>query len=215
MLPRYSSQHGNNVSVRTLVVALVLSFAISAHAEPRLRVLFIGNSLTYTNDLPATFKRIAAADGRRVITEMVALPNFSLGDHLDGGVPKALREKWDFVVLQQGPSSMEDSRRLLIRDVKAFAALIQPPARIAILMSWPPRERWGALPRVAESHRLAAEAVGGVLIPGGTALEEALQREPRMVLFAEDGFHPSAAGTMVVALAVYEALMQRESRPSP
>jgi hypothetical protein len=94
----------------------------------------------------------------------------------------------------------------LIHDAKAFAALIRPPARIAILMSWPPRERWSALQRVADSHRLAAEAVNGVLIPGGTALNEALQREPRVDLFAADGFHPSAAGTRVVALATYEAL---------
>lgn len=183
-------------------LAIAIAVALSAHAEPPLRVLFIGNSLTYTNDLPATFKRVAAADGRRVIAEMVALPNYSLGDHLKAGGPKALKKKWDFVVLQQGPSSMDDNRQQLIRDVKAFAALT--PARIAVLMVWPPRARWGALARVAESHRLAAEAVDGVLIPAGTAMDEALGR--KIEVFQADGFHPSPAGTRVVALATYRAL---------
>ncbi len=59
--------------MRLLVVAVVLSLAGLAHADTPLRVLFIGNSLTYTNDLPAMVERIAAADGRRVITEMIAL----------------------------------------------------------------------------------------------------------------------------------------------
>ncbi len=198
--------------MRLLVVFLL---ALSAHAEPPLRVLFIGNSLTYTNDLPATFTRIAAADGRRVVTEMIALPNYSLEDHLSGGVPKALRQQWDFVVLQQGPSSMDDSRQKLIRDVKAFAALTS--ARIAVLMVWPPRERWGALSRVAESHRLAAEGVGGVLIPAGMAMDEAIERNVNV--FQADGFHPSAAGTRVVALATYRALFgapaSRAATPRP
>ncbi|MFL6246537.1 MAG: SGNH/GDSL hydrolase family protein [Thermoanaerobaculia bacterium] len=166
-------------------------------------MLFIGNSLTYTNDLPATFKRIAAADGRRVITEIIAEPNYSLEDHLNAGVAKkALQQQWDFVVLQQGPSSMDDSRQQLIHDVKAFAALTS--SRIAVLMVWPPRERWGALVRVAESHRLAAEGVQGVLIPAGTAMDDALRR--KVDVFQADGFHPSPAGTRVVALAIYRAL---------
>jgi hypothetical protein len=192
--------------VRSLAIAIILALTLSAHAEPPLRVLFIGNSLTYSNDLPAVFKQIAAADGRQVITETIARPDYSLEDHLNDGVTKVLQQQWDFVVLQQGPSSMDDSRQLLIRYVKAFAALIRPPTRIAVLMSWPPRTRWHALQRVADSHRLAAEAVNGVLIPGGTALQHALERDPRAALFTSDGFHPSAAGTRVVALATYDAL---------
>jgi lysophospholipase L1-like esterase len=146
-----------------------------------------------------------------VTTEMIALPNVSLEDHLNAGVSKALKEKWDFVVLQQGPSSMDDSRQQLIRDVKALAVLTQ--ARIAVLMVWPPRARWGALPRVAESHRLAAEAVQGVLIPAGIAMDEALGRN--IEVFQADGFHPSPAGTRVVALATYRALFKVAETPSP
>lgn len=193
--------------MRLLLLAIVLSLAGSAHAEP-LRVLFIGNSLTYTNDLPAMFERIAAVDGRRVTAEMIALPNYSLGDHLSSGIRATLaRKKFDVIVLQQGPSSLDESRQLLIRDAKVFASVVPRSTKIAVLMVWPPRARWRALPDVAESHRLAAEAVSGVLIPAGTAMQAALERDPQLELFTDDGFHPAMAGTYLAALTVYRTLV--------
>jgi hypothetical protein len=51
--------------MRTRILAVFLFAALRVHAEPALRILFIGNSLTYTNDLPSMVGRIAAADGPR------------------------------------------------------------------------------------------------------------------------------------------------------
>jgi hypothetical protein len=190
--------------VRVLATLFVFA-SLGVHAAP-LRVLFVGNSLTYTNDLPATFARIAAAEGHRLETEMIAQPNFSLEDHLNANIGRTLRKKWDVVVLQQGPSSLDESRAQLIRDVKAIAALVRPSTRIAVLMVWPPRARWFALDRVAESHRLAAEAAGGLLIPAGLAMQQELERDPKARLFQEDGFHPAPKGTEIAARVTYQTL---------
>jgi hypothetical protein len=194
--------------MRSFAVVLTLMLSVVAHAgEKAIRVLFIGNSLTYQNDLPAAVRNIAAKDGMKVITQMIAKPDYALEDHLRDGIARTLRKgRWDFVVVQQGPSSMDDSRRLLIRDVQAIAAAVRSPARIAVLMVWPPRARWAAMDRVAESHRLAADAVQGVLIPAGRALDAELQRDPSAPLFAPDGFHPTQRATEIVALTVYRSL---------
>ena len=174
------------------------------------RILFIGNSLTYTNDLPAMVVRIARADGRKVTTRMIARPNHALEDHLAGGeVRRAFtKETWDVVVLQQGPSSLDESRQLLIRDVKAIAELLtsRPQTRIAVLMVWPPRNRQFASGRVADSHRLAAESIGGTLIPAGSALEAAQAGDAGLALLGADGFHPAPLGTYLVALTTYRSL---------
>jgi hypothetical protein len=192
---------------RILLPVLLLA-ALSARAEPALRILFIGNSLTYTNDLPSMVGRIAAADGRYVSTATIALPNYSLEDHLGtADVRAALRQRWDIVVLQQGPSSLDESRVQLIRDVKAFAGMIRPPTRIAVLMVWPGRDYWRSLDRVAESHRLAADAVSATLIPAGTAMQAALARDPTLALFGADGFHPDVIGSYLAALVTYRALI--------
>src|SRR5688572_25247155 len=87
---------------------LVVGGCDRADAGTDLRVLFIGNSLTYTNDLPATLEAVARAAGQRIEAVAVTAPNFSLMDHVRGGseaLPMIRRGGWDFVVMQQGPTS--------------------------------------------------------------------------------------------------------------
>lgn len=56
-----------------LVVLLVFAPFAGAKDKPApLRVLFVGNSLTYTNDLPRMVSRLASLDGRSCETTMIA-----------------------------------------------------------------------------------------------------------------------------------------------
>ena len=195
-----------------ILSALVLFLApcILLAAPPPLRVLFIGNSLTYANDLPAMVERIARLDGRRIETRMVAQPDYSLEDHLASKeTTRALVERWDWIVLQQGPSSLAESRTALRRDVKKMASLASSSKNIALLMVWPPAARAGAWDEVDLSYRLAAQDVHGLLIPAGANLRRALAADPSLPLLASDGFHPAPAGTYLVALTVYRALTNR------
>src|SRR5437868_1227446 len=78
--------------------------------EEPLRVLFIGNSLTYSNDLPAMVAALAKSAGKRpLVFQSVVEGGFSLEDHWDrGDAQRAIAQgKWDVVVLQQGPSSLD------------------------------------------------------------------------------------------------------------
>lgn len=192
-----------------LVVLLVFAPFAGADGKPApLRVLFVGNSLTYTNDLPRMVSRLAELDGRSCETRMIAAANYSLADHLNS--PRFRREvrgKWDFVVLQQGPSSLDDSRQQLVRDTKAIAALLDGSAtRVALLTVWPASNRVQTWERVAESYRVAAEAVGGLLIPAGVNLRLAMQQDRALKVLGADGFHPAMAGTYLAALTTYHAL---------
>ena len=56
-------------------------------APKSLNVLFVGNSLTYGNDLPTTFETLYAATepGTVVHTQMLAVGGAVLRDHLDTG----------------------------------------------------------------------------------------------------------------------------------
>lgn len=190
-------------SVRVFVFALALVLTGDLDAKTRLRILFVGNSLTYSNDLPGMVRRMADAD-----VSVVAKPNYSLGDHLaEAKFVNALkRSKWDVIVLQQGPSSRDDSRRMLIEDARRVATLVPKNTRIALLMVWPATRDASVRQRVADSYALAAEAVGGVLIPAGTVLHAALDRDPALPLLGDDAYHPTPEGTYVMALATYAVL---------
>src|SRR5215470_3806228 len=67
------------------------------------RVLFLGNSYTYFNDLPAIFSELAKAGHQCTVeTRMVAPGGKTLKDHWESSASReALNSQaWDFVVLQ-------------------------------------------------------------------------------------------------------------------
>src|SRR5438309_4049155 len=67
-------------------------------------ILFIGNSLTYQNDLPGMVEGLAEAAGQKLPSAQVAFGGYSLADHLQQGdaLRAIARGGWRVVVLQQG-----------------------------------------------------------------------------------------------------------------
>jgi hypothetical protein len=199
---------------------VLLGLSIAAVSAPvaqnkTLRVLFIGNSLTYANELPAMVREIArAAGGVRIDVFDVAKPDFGLVEHWqDGAASKAIaRGRWDLVVLQQGPSSQPDSRVILRDYVKRFDEQIRKVgARTALYSVWPSRVRSRDFDGVSESYALAAKDVGALLMPAGEAWRAAWRRDPALPLYDRDGFHPSQLGSCLAALVVYKAIAQSVS----
>lgn len=177
-------------------------------------VLFIGNSLTESNDLPARVAEITAAAGHPLRTSAVTQGGASLLDHWENGrAVRAIREgRWSVVVLQQGPSTLPESRAELTSFTRQFAEEIRRAGgRPALLMVWPlPGQQASA---VSASYRAAAEANDALLLPAGDAWTILAGRDASMVLTGADGFHPSVLGTWAAALTVACTLIP-EDRPA-
>ena len=205
------------------IVAVICGMAAAAAAQPTtvrpLRILFIGNSLTQWNDLPSVVARLAMADGQpQPLTRMVAVGGFSLEDHWNkGDAQRAIGDgPWDFVVLQQGPSALLESRRLLVAYAQRFAgAITKAGAHPAMYMVWPSLERRGDFNGVSQSYRAAAKATNAVLLPAGEAWSRVLQRQDAPRLYSEDGLHPTTAGTYLAALVIYQGLYNRSPSGLP
>ena len=181
-------------------------------------VLFVGNSLTYVNDLPGTLVALAASSGDTIRAAQVAFPDYALEDHLaEGSAAKAIAlGGWELVVLQQGPSSVEANRQNLIANTRLFDARIRAAGgRPALYSVWPQLTNATDFARAIESYRLAAEAVSGLFLPVGSAWLAALAREPSLQLYASDGLHPSPMGTYLAALVMYERILGRDARTLP
>ena len=81
-----------------------------ADENARLNILFIGNSLTNSNDLPGLLEAlIDSTDFGPVHIESIARGSYALEDHWKYTIaPKIIaRGGWDIVVIQQGPSASE------------------------------------------------------------------------------------------------------------
>jgi hypothetical protein len=205
-----------------VVAAFLVGAASSAAAPENLRVLFVGNSLTATNDLPAHVAALAAATGRKLEYRTVAFGGYNLEDHWNNGeARRALAAGgWDVVVMQQGPSAFPESQA----DLRLWAIRFADEARAhgtrpALLTVWPESWRAAALPEVIKSYSRAAAAAGAELFPAGVAWQLAWRCNARAPLYGPDDFHPSPTGTYAAALVVYGRLFRaplraREARPS-
>jgi hypothetical protein len=194
---------------RILLAALLSLFALGAAAAngKPVRVLFIGNSLVATADMPGTLERLGRAMGRDVVAAGVTANDFSLEDHWrEGRALARIREGWDFVVLQQGPSARPDSRALLVDYARRFAAPIRAAgARPVVFSAWPARNRQQDYAEAIRSHRVAAQSIDAILIPAAEAWLRAYSADKRLDLYA-DGLHASDMGGQLAVLATWFAL---------
>jgi hypothetical protein len=133
-------------------------------------VLFVGNSLTYSNSLPQLFQKFAQQKGKHVAVEMLALPNYALVDHLaDGNVQKLIASgKYKYVVVQQGPSSQQEGRALLLEAAPVLEKLCKDNgARLAFFMVWPAYSNYHTFSGVIQNYTDAAALNGTILCPVG------------------------------------------------
>ena len=180
-----------------------------ASERDRLSVLFVGNSLTYTNDLPGMVEKILESQGVEVSVDTVAGPNLGLPDHWES---KRVRRRvgsgdWDFVVFQQGPSATEGRPSLLDYSAR-FSALVREGGGEPVLyMVWPSARRSFDFPGVSKSYSMAAKQNGARLARAGDAWRVAWQIDPEFRLYGADGFHPSYLGSYLSALVLSETLL--------
>ncbi len=176
-----------------------------------LEVLFIGNSLTATNDIPGLVTALGqVSGGPQVRVSEVSFGNFSLEDHWNrGDALEAIDQGgWDYVVMQQGPSTLPESRANLVEWAGKFAERIRAVgARPAIYMIWPSDGNFDA---VGASYTAAAQAVDGMLIPAGEAFRSIDRDHPEITIFQGDNFQPTQIGSYLAALVIYGELTDRE-----
>jgi hypothetical protein len=171
-------------------------------------VLFVGNSLTFQNDMPGILKALLDSAGLESRIESFAPGGWGLQDHWVSGRSRELIANggWDVVILQQGPSATE-GRPSLLEYTPLFAGEARAVgAEIGLYMVWPAEERLFDFQGVSDSYRMAAESVDGLLFPVGEAWRAAWRRDPDFDLYGEDRFHPSPAASYLAALVFFEQL---------
>jgi len=183
------------------------------------RVLFIGNSLTEANGLPAMVETLSRqGGGTPIATASVVFDGFSLEDHWNQGTaPRRIAEGgWSIVVLQQGPSSLPESQAALREWTARFDTVIRASGgRTALYMVWPESNRRDAFDAVSRSYARAAEDVSGMLLPVGEAWRGAWRRDSEVPLYGPDGFHPTATATYLAALVIYQQISGRSPMGLP
>lgn len=173
------------------------------------RILFVGNSLTYTNNLPQLVKNVAAKYNLRIHVEMLAYPNYALEDHWNDSQLQDLiaTGNFDYVVVQQGPSSQADGKAMLLDYGERIKALCtQNKTQLAFYMVWPARVNYYMFDGVIANYSLAASKTNSILCPVGQAWRSHFDSTQDFSYYGSDGFHPSIAGSKRAAEVIFESL---------
>jgi hypothetical protein len=183
------------------------------------RILFVGNSLTYVNDLPGMVKALADSAGiTGVQTAQIAKPDYALEDHWNDGQARNVIGKggWHVVVMQQGPSAVLANRANLRQWAATFADVITSKAGLpAMYQVWPALANFSDFDASAESYRLAAQDISGLFLAAGNAWRAAWARNADLPLYSADGLHPSVTGTYLAALTIFGGVFHRSVIGSP
>jgi hypothetical protein len=138
-------------------------------AEPPLKVLFIGNSYTSVNDLPALLVALAeAAGGRKIETDQHLVGGYTFQRHATEktAIEKIRERKWDVVILQENslqpilnPESMRRYARILHGEISTQGA------KTVFYLTWArqhiPQMQDGADPATSPDYAKAMYQVAG------------------------------------------------------
>lgn len=193
--------------------------------RPGLRVLFVGSSLTFENDLP---KLVHDLGGERtpIYAGSFTAPGWQLRQFAaDHELDRLLHDvHWDVVVLQEQSQIPSFSAEDRARDFDPYVARLTDGIRAAaahplLFETWAHRtgdrrnvadDTYAAMQqRVAAGYSEAAYATRSALAPVGIAWAEALSRRPQLELWTPDGTHPSRAGSYLAACVFYALLTGR------
>ena len=195
--------------IQILLIVFIYSSCLAQESE--FKVLFIGNSLTYTNDLPELVEKTAKNRGFSVMSEMIAQPNYALIDHWrDGKVQQMIRRNnFDLVVIQQGPSSQNFGKKTLIDYGKKLKELCtENNAELAYFMVWPSRQYYHTFGGVIKNHEEAARLNQALLFPVGVVWKEHFDDTRNFDYYGPDQFHPSEKGSQIAAEVIVEGIQK-------
>lgn len=196
-------------------------------AVPRklpLKVLFVGNSFTFTNDIPGltvALSRAAEAKPELVVDSHV-VGGATLEQHWNDGAARAkIRSTdWDIVVLQeqsQRPLKAFGRDALFYPYARKFADEVRAVGAIPLFyMTWArpdmpgvPQQQW------TESYADLTKELTAECAPVGVAFERFKQAFPGTALTTDGNGHPSPHGAYLAACTFYAALYRKSPEGLP
>jgi len=207
-----------------LVVAFFLGLTASTRAQDgqakdEISVLFIGNSLTYGNDLPKMVAELAKAGKQRPIYHERETPGgCTFEKHWKDGkaLAKIRSRKWDYVVLQdnsQGPLKMRES--MFDHGKKLDAEIKKQGAKTILYMTWASQNKPEDQATISKAYLDLAAELKSQIAPVGNAWEAALKADKKLALHTGDKKHPTATGTYLAACVFYATIYGKSPEGLP
>lgn len=216
------------VIIRILFLILInLSACLSAQAD---QVLFIGNSMTYFNDMPVLFKDMATSKGKNVEVTSHTVGGAGFVNHVnDNALYQTIRSKtYQYVVMQPGtaesagysyPVSVTAERGRKMRDsIRKYSPcskifLYEIPYGVPSQTEY--NTYFSLQKTIKDSITKMSNLMQTEMIPAGEAARAHYTATQDLALHSTyNDVHPGPQGSYLVAASVYAALFQDRLFPS-
>jgi hypothetical protein len=205
-------------------ILTILSFG-QGHTK---KVLFLGNSYTFVNNLPQMIADVAISTGDTLIYDSNTISGYTLDQHFadTNSTNKIRAGGWDYVVLQDQSQIPALPEYAPIGAIQ-LAILIKefnPCARTLFYMtwgrkngdalncpSWPPVCTYEGMDSLLHlSYLDMAMTTHSEVSPVGSVWKYIRQNVPGIELYQSDESHPSLAGSYVAACCFYTSIFKSD-----
>ena len=186
-----------------------------------MRVLMLGNSFTFVNNMPATLAALTGAEvvhhtrgGARLAEHLN--PNTTMGAKMQEALQN---EKWDYVILQEMSNGSITSKEKFLTNVGKLCSQIRENGATPLLYAtWAYQKDGKQLQdfgmdyaemfrQMYESYHEAAEQNHCLIADVGEVFYQLSESQD---LYAEDGCHPNEAGSRLAAEIIATVIMDNQ-----
>lgn len=177
-----------------------------------MRILFIGNSHTYFNDMPHIFKQICQENNKDMEVTMLARGYKGLDYHVKEPQTRfnILYGNYDYIILQHLQSGF--NKDILNNSVGELLKWINMSGAEAILyMTWSMKEEREKQNELSEGYREVGKKLKIKVAPVGEIWWKFYDRYPNEVLYFKDDKHASPLGSTLAAYVIYNTIFEKKA----
>jgi hypothetical protein len=213
---------------------LLLLIANYSRAQQQIKkVLFIGNSYTYVNDLPALLSNAAQSTGDSVIYDSNCIGGYTFQLHSTNAttLQKIAQGNFDFVVLQEQSqlpsfpiSQVQSSVYPYAKTLDSLINVANPCTETVFYMTWgrkngdasncpnwPPICTYSGMDSLLRMrYENMANTNSALVSPVGAVWRYIRNNFPGIELYSADESHPSLAGSYAAACTFYSIVFRKD-----
>ncbi len=189
------------------------------------KILFIGNSYTFYNDMPMIFRDLCAKNGFEAEVMSVTQGGYTIAHYVSNENEQGRRakeilktHKFDYVVLQEQSVRPAANPETFLESVRKFMPYIRENGAVPVFyQTWGRPDKTPILAQYGWTHETmqallkdaytkAAAENNGILVPAGDRLSEGYRAG--LDVYSDEGGHPSLLGSQIIAKAFYDTLIK-------
>ncbi len=199
-------------------------------SQDSVSVLFIGNSYTYVNDLPAVVNNLTISLGDKLTVDSRTQGGATFANHVSNTstYTSIHSNPWDFVVIQGQSQELSFPTSQVNTDSEPYIEILADSihaskycSQIMLFMTWGRQNgdpQWdsistynGMQERLTNTAVRMADSIDASISAVGVAWKYVRDNYPSINLYSSDGSHPSFEGTYLAACTFYSSLFRKSS----